>query len=133
MSRENVVEALRLAHDAFNHGLDEFIAFYTDDIELVPDTTWPEQGPFRGKDAARRWWEGIFSQYDERFIEIQDLILVDDQRAMVETRWRVRGRASQMEDAFVVCTVHTLRGGLISRSQFFLHRSEALEAAGLRE
>jgi ketosteroid isomerase-like protein len=133
MSREEMIEALQRAHDAFNRGLEEFIACYTEDIELVPDRTWPEQGPFCGKDAARRWWEGIVSQYDERFIQSQDVMPLDDRRALVETRWQVRGRTSQMADAFVVWTVHTLRGGLICRSQFFFDRSEALEAAGLGE
>jgi ketosteroid isomerase-like protein len=132
MSRENV-EVLRAAHEAFNAGLDEFLAYYTEDVELVPDATWPEQGPFRGKRAARDWWAEVIAQYEDRFIELEELIPVDADRIIAATKWHVRGRASEITTTFAVSTVHSLRDGLIFRSQFFLDRDQALEAVGLRE
>jgi ketosteroid isomerase-like protein len=132
MSPENL-NALRRAHDAFNAGLNEFLACYTDDVELVPDASWPEQGPIRGKRAARRWWNEIIAQYEDRFIELEGLLDVDGERAIAETKWHVRGRASEITTTFAVSTLHSMRDGLICRSQFFLDRRQALDAAELSE
>ena len=45
----------------------------------------------------------------------------------------MRGQASAAEVGFKLWAVNTLRNGRIIRTQWFNERSEALEAAGLRE
>ena len=132
MSEENV-KATRDAVEAFNVGMDEFMATHTGDVELVPDPMWPEQGPFRGRDEVRRWWEQILEQYESHENVLDDVASVDEHRVLMNGRWHVRGQGSGVTTTLTYSAVLTLREGLVCRFQFFFDRQKALEAAGLSE
>jgi hypothetical protein len=54
MSRENVEIARRFV-EAFNLGLDEFMAYYAEDAVHVTAPEWPEGGTYRGKEGRTRF------------------------------------------------------------------------------
>ncbi len=132
MSQENA-EIVRRAYAAFNVGLDEFMAYYADDVELLTDPTWPEAGLYQGKGVFRRWWEQILAVYDDHTLELDDLIPVNEQRVLSTFRWHVRGGTSGITTTLSGSVLTTHRGALICRAQFFFNHQDALEAAGLSE
>src|SRR2546430_15894075 len=59
MSQENV-EILRRWHDGWNRGdLDTVADLFHPDAEVIPDPSWMEPGPFKGRTAIRSWYEGV--------------------------------------------------------------------------
>ena len=114
-------------------------SFVAGDLERAlvyadPDICWNpvEEEAAQGLDAVRgslaRWkstWEAYETVHDE-FLDIGD-------RVLVALRIRGRGRGSGVDVEARLFDVYTLQDGLIIRMDEFTDRSEALEAAGLRE
>jgi ketosteroid isomerase-like protein len=91
-----------------------------------------EESPAEGHDAVRAStarWKGEWDEYElipEEFADMGD-------RVVVTVRFRARGRGSGVEVDARLYDVFTLRDGKIVRMDQFAERSEALEAAALRE
>ena len=133
MSEEDV-EVLRRAVQAFDRGAeDEWIAAWHADAELYDFTELPDvPQPYRGHEGVRRWAANVrsvlgdFRMNPKGFTRFDDAVLMD-----VE----VRGVGEQ-SGAPVGMTAHVLvwiNGGKIARTRAFLHRAQALKAAGLSE
>jgi ketosteroid isomerase-like protein len=136
MSRENV-ELVRRVFDAVDRGdATTILALYDPEVE------WDVSGsPFgrliggdvyRGHEGLRRW----FRQYREAWENVEDhceeLIDAGDYVISLVTD-RGRGLSSGVEVEWKQYGVWTIREGKIVRVAWFRERSEALEAAGLRE
>ena len=99
-----------------------------------PNIVWnpAEESAAEGHDAVRASlvrWKGEWDDYEllpEHFEHVGD-------RVVAAVRMRARGRASGIPVDARFYDVYTLRQGKIVRMDQFTRRSEALEAAGLRE
>jgi len=140
MSQQNVevvrrVYSLRLnAAGAVRGDFDDvFLDYHHPDFELVPPSTYPDtESTYRGLEGSRRWYRQMDDIWDDWRVEAERFFDADD-RVVVFAR--VSGTAKQSGAALVISTAHvlTLRDGRLARMEVFLDRSEALEAAGLRE
>jgi ketosteroid isomerase-like protein len=132
MSQENV-EILRRLHEALNRGdLDNAVQYLHPEVELRPGIVAPDQSSlYRGRDGVQQFFETVYEAFEEQRTDIGEIIEVGDRVLAVED-WRVRGRDG-IELQFEVIDLYTFRDGLIVRADGFVDRSEALEAAGLRE
>jgi ketosteroid isomerase-like protein len=124
MSRENVEVVRRF----LLLEVDEALAYADPDIVWNP----AEEFPAQGHDAVRASlvrWKGEWDDYEllpEEFEEMGD-------RVVAAVRVRGRGRGSGVEVDARFYDLFTLREGKIVRMDQFTQRSDALEAAGVRE
>ena len=136
MSQENV-EIARRSFDALNQsGVESIISsgFYSPEIvfDFSPAGV-PGLGVHCGYDEIRAFeedWFGAFP-FEEWEIEVDELIDHRDQ-VIAMLRQRGRGASSGVATEIAFVSVSTLRGGEIVRTEFYLDRKNALEAAGLR-
>ena len=79
-----------------------------------------------------RWFRQMDEIWDDWRVEPESFF---DAGAQVVVFVRVSGTAKQSGAALAISAAHvlTLRDGRIARTDVFLDRAEALEAAGLRE
>ena len=135
MSQENVDVVLK-AHAAFSRGdLDGFLAECRADVTYRAAITQEiegVEGDFHGHDGIRRWWSDLHDLYDGLFT---DVVEVRDLGERVVVVYVVEGRAKGSGLVFgqTLAQVVTLRHGKITQIRDYSGRSEALEAAGLRE
>lgn len=137
MSQDNV-EVVMNAHAAFSRGdLDGVLA------ECQPDVTYRaaitqeiegEAGDFLGHDGIRRWWTDLHDLYDGLYT---DVVEVRDLGERIVVVYVIQGTAKAsglvFEDGQTLAQIVTLRHGKITEICDYSGRSEALEAAGLRE
>src|SRR3979490_835213 len=107
MSQENM-EVMKAAFDAWNAGHTDALRdmLHPDVILRLPEG-WPEPGPFVGREAVMRQWNGMREVWDMDALEpIGDFIDAAD-RVAVRFLWRGAGRGpdSDME----VTGVYTMR------------------------
>ena len=130
MSRENV-ELIRAGFAAFERGdVGQMLDLMAD--ELVVYRADPDGATFHGKEgyleATAEWTEGFsdWSVVPEEFIDAGDFVL-----AHVRQTARLEARAISVEGGFWF--VFEVDGAKVTKLSFYVRRSEALEAAGLRE
>ena len=135
MSQENLEVVRRVTDvmdaEGFEAALPVFLKAAHPDVEWLEDPAWPGSATYRGVEQIRqvildRMGTLDFDQQTE------DLIDVDD-KVVVLVRWVGRGKASGAQGEISMAMVWTVREQAITRIEFFLDRSEALEAVGLRE
>ena len=122
-----------------------FAAIKRGDIEIQlktfydPDVEW--HGTVGGLDERRVVWghaevmkgfEDYFATWERLDLRPEELIDTGDE-LVVFVHEVARGRESDMVVETDTATISTLRDGMIVRVRNFMDRSEALEAAGLRE
>jgi ketosteroid isomerase-like protein len=131
MSREQNVEAVRRAFARWNRG----------DREVLGDEVDPELelhslmlgGVVRGAEGLQTWFAEIDQQFEEWRLEIAEVREADRDRLLVLGEIHLRGRESRIEFDQPMAWLMDFRDGRLLRMQMFVHRSEALEAAGLGE
>jgi ketosteroid isomerase-like protein len=131
MSQENV-EIVRaffepLARGDFSRWFDEV----TDDFVFVTGPSIPDAGTYQGE-AARDWIMAWVESFEGHTIEASDFIDGGD-KVFFEIFQRGRPRGSEVPVEGRWWVVMTLRGAAVARAEVFDERSQALEAAGLRE
>ena len=119
--------------EAFNGGLDQFMAYHAEDVVHVTAPEWPESGTYRGREEVRRLWASILSVHSEHEIAVDEIVVLDKHRALSKLRWTARGAASGAETTTPIYTVATERDGLIAGIAYFLDYDMALAAAGQPE
>jgi ketosteroid isomerase-like protein len=134
MSEEDV-EIVRRYVDAFNRrDRDAFLALLDPQFEGIPPSDWPESTPVRGHEAAWDFGLELEEPWQEGGGEITELIGAGNDRTVMGIAARRAGKASGVDlGKFEAWAVISFRGGRIVRLEWFLDRSEALEAAGLSE
>jgi len=132
MSRENV-EIVRESTERFNRDgfLDE--EFFHPEIELSNIAESPLPGPYRGYEGLRAWRDGIFDVTKEVRFEIDHVVDVDEDDAVVYgMRLRGRARHTGIEIDIGWTNVNWFKEGRIWRVKAYTDHAEALEAVGLR-
>jgi ketosteroid isomerase-like protein len=124
MPQENV-EVVRRFLDL---PVDEALAYADPGIVWNPT----EESAAQGHDAVRASLVRWKAEWDDYELLPEEFEPTGD-RVVVAVRMRARGRASGIPVDARFYDVYTLRNGKISRMDQFTRRSEALEAAGLRE
>ena len=130
MPAENADRA-RKAIDAVNErDLDSFLAYMDEDVECVSRIVSME-GPLRGHEGARRWWDSWFAVFPDYQIEI---VAIEDQGPILLSSIRAVGHGAEsslpVED--VIWHVSQWRDGKCVWWQVFTDRDEAAEAASAR-
>jgi uncharacterized protein len=132
MSHENV-ELVRLGYDAFNRGdLGGVLDLCAPDVEWQ-DTAAIDTSAVTGKDGVRAFFESVMEAWDEIRRDPEEIIDLGDDRVLVLFHTTGRGKGSGIEVDGKGADLLTIRGGLLMRWVAFADRSQALEAAGLRE
>jgi uncharacterized protein len=134
MSQENV-EIVRGGYEAFAQGdVERVLEIMDPEVEWAPALA-PLLGvePVRGKDALRKFLiEDLaagFEDFEARAESIEDL----GDSVLVHTRFAARGRASGVPVSLEAFSLIVLRDGKTVTYRDYETKSEALEAAGLRE
>jgi ketosteroid isomerase-like protein len=141
MSQENV-EVVRRGFDAFNafmrgEGAEKALAALVDP-EFEYD--WPAEREWPGPDNSRRGVPLVFAfirRVQSTLIDVVweplEFIEAPGNRVLAQVRQSVRDRESGAPFDVQLFHVVTLRDGRVHKLEFFRHRADALEAAGLRE
>ena len=131
MSQENV-ELVRAVFAAWNAGdMDAVREFYDPDAVMRSAEGWPEPGPYYGRDAVMRQFEGNRGAWETDALEvISDFIDVAD-HVVLRFVWRGQGRGPE-SNVEMTC-LYTVRKSKITGQEFFWDHAEALEAVGLSE
>ena len=139
MSQENV-DTVRRIDDAFRAGVErgDFDAAWdmgaiAADVEWIAPPEMAEQRSYRGLEGfvefMRRWTED-FEGYS---IQRETLIDAGNDRVLGTYRQSATGRGSGASVEVEYAVVFELQDGQLVRMRAYLDRTEALEAAGLRE
>jgi ketosteroid isomerase-like protein len=134
MSQENV-EVVRDLFAATNErDFPRAMSHYAEDVELVANPeAFLERGTFKGRDAVGQWLGNWFKTFEPGYhFEIEEARDLGDVVFLSATCYG-RGRASGVEVHGHTGFLYRLRGEKIVRVELYPSRSEALEAAGLRE
>jgi uncharacterized protein len=124
------VEVVRAVYEAVNRGeLEVANSFLHPEIEFHTYAHSPEAGTYRGKDAVRRYNEGLFGQFESIRFEVEELVAAGD-RVVVVTTQRAVPKGSRQEIDVRLAEVWTIRDGLLAERRSYSTRDEALEAAG---
>jgi ketosteroid isomerase-like protein len=132
MSQETVRQ-FHEALDAFNRrDKAAFLALCDPEYENVPPRTWPESASLRGAEAIWDFFVAGQEPWEGASFEVGELIDAGNDTIVAEQRAEVRGKASGAIVAWRYWHVITYRDAKALRSEWFVTRDEALEAAGLR-
>jgi ketosteroid isomerase-like protein len=145
MSQENV-ELVRQAYAALNALLRGEIAeenaaqlaqrFFDPQFEQVwpLGQEWPDQPPhFRGIAERMSFIEQVRSAWVDLAFEPLEFIEAPGDRVITPVRQTGRGRESGLPIVIHFFQLFTIRDGRLSKAEFFRHRADALQAAGLSE
>jgi hypothetical protein len=131
VSSENV-EVVRKAIAAWNAGdVDDWLEFFTPDIEVVFPADVPEPGPFHGRDELRAWAEGFMAAWEDYQAEIRQAVPAGEQ-VVIALYQRAHGRGARIEMDQTDWHVFSVRDGKVARWRDYWTQAEAFEAAGLR-
>ncbi len=133
MSQDNV-ELVRETIDAFNEvGMVEAaLRFFAIDAVFEEPPEQPSPTVAEGRDAAIRTFAQFEEAWEEHRSEPEEIRVVDDERVLVLSIERFRGRDG-IEISQPCGNLFTLRGGKIVRLQAFWERARAFEAVKLSE
>jgi ketosteroid isomerase-like protein len=108
--------------------------FWTNgDFSAIPEVVDPDLGVYRGLDGLRRFIEQLDEVWERFQIEPEEFIGAGD-NVVVAVRVSGKGRGKGVEPEVRLFSIWTLREGKVVRvTGGYRDRTEALEAAGLRE
>ena len=131
MSRENV-EIVRAGFAAWNAGdMDALRDLHDPEVIVRPPKSWPEPGPFVGREALMRQFEQMRATWDADAVELISGFVDAGDRVAVRFVWRGVGQGPEAN--MEVTYVATVRKGKIFNLEYFFDHAEALEAAGPSE
>ena len=134
MSEENI-EILRRAVEAFNErGIAGAVTdeLFADDVEFHEPPEQPAPRSARGREEVRQLFGEFDAAWAEHKSEPEEFRALDDERVLVFSVERFKGRDGMAIDA-PGGAIFTVRNGKIVEWQAFWDRQSALEAAGLSE
>lgn len=117
----------------WNRGdVEAFFDLYAEDAEVIPDPVWVEAGPFTGRAAIRRFFEGLKESWDGDEAVLRELFMAGGS-VVSRMDWQVRGRASGVATHLNITNLSTVEAGRIVWQRHYFNHSEALKAVGLEE
>lgn len=110
------------------------MSHYAEEVELVVDRdAFLQGGTFKGRDAVGQWFADWFTTFEPGYhFDIEEARDLGDVVILVATH-HGRGRTSGVEVHGQTGYLYRLRDGKIVRVELYRSRTEALEAAGVRE
>ena len=133
MSAKNL-ETLRRYLERLNETGESPLDLVHPNVEVHMFRGSPISGPYFGHEGLRRWRHDTFDVFQEWRLELDDVIAGDDPDVIVAMeRFVGRMEHTDLPANFPLAVVVRFRDGLIVRLEGFRERSEALEAAGLRD
>jgi ketosteroid isomerase-like protein len=130
MSAENARLLLRIYETPEDDGFGALLEIASDDIVWISDPRMPGGGRFEGKEATRRYLEGL-GVFTREALDVERVVDLGD-RILGMTTIRAKPPDGPSVE-WVWCQLVTFRDGLITEVRSFLDRERALEAAGLSE
>jgi ketosteroid isomerase-like protein len=130
MSKENL-DTVRRWVELWNAGdLAAFEALHAPDVETVPPDGWPDGEVSRDRDAWMKQVIRIKDSWESDRIEPEELHEAGNS-VIMRDRWTTTGKGSGIIFENLFWVVFTFASGTITRLEFFMDRSRALEAAGI--
>jgi ketosteroid isomerase-like protein len=131
-SPENVEIVLRIVNSLNAREIGEALRVLADDFELdCSNSIGPLKGVYRGRDAAREVWSSLLEAWTTVYWDPVEVIDIDAARVIVVSRRQMRRRGIYEDE--LDAQLWTVKAGKAERLKLYRSRSEALEAAGLRE
>ena len=118
-----------LTSEAYADQFDPQIELHWHDQRTYPDA--PQH--LQGVPEVMTFTERYRSTWDELTLEIVEFIEAPDERVLVFVRQTGRGRERGVPIVIHFFELFTIREDKVRVLEFFRHRADALEAAGLRE
>jgi ketosteroid isomerase-like protein len=116
--------------DAFNRDdLDWIVEHAEEDGEFLPRRSNTE-GPFRGREGMRRFWEDTRESFDVFQISLSEVHDLGD-RIVGIGKIKIKGKGSGIETEIPMGAIATFRDGRLIHFMDYGDRDEALVAAGL--
>jgi ketosteroid isomerase-like protein len=100
-------------------------------MTVGPTPTAPQH--VRGLAEVIAFTEQYRSTWDDLALEVLEFVEVPDDHILVFVRQTGRGRESGVPIVLHFFELLTIRDGKLRKMEFFRHRTDALEAAGLSE
>jgi ketosteroid isomerase-like protein len=113
---------------------DEALKLLAGDVVFYADSSWPEQGPYRGPRtvlAQFDQWDEMFGSDWRRSLTIERLEELPDGRVLVENKLAASGTASGVPFVQEFAAIYTIRDGLVVAAQLFVSWARARDAARL--
>ena len=130
MTQENV-DAVRATFQRVARGDFSGTADLADDYEMVTAPEMPDAGTYRGEEA-RVWLNAWVDSFDSLTLDPVELLDAGD-RVFAEFVQRGTPRGGSTSVELRTWSVSTFTEGILRRTELFMSRSQALEAAGLQE
>jgi uncharacterized protein len=132
MSQENV-EIVREAYEAFAQGdLGAVLNAFDPDVVSYTAPPLPDPAEYHGREGVLEWIGNWTEGFDEFALEADEYIDAGD-HVVAGVNQRATGAASGVPVERRTWLLHTVRNGQVVRIGVYATKSEALEAAGLRE
>jgi ketosteroid isomerase-like protein len=109
------------------------LALCDERMEIRNPPEFPVTGPFRGHDGVRKWTSEIWEVFTDLRFEVEEIIEADGETLVSVQRTVARMKYTEIPVDIRWAAVWTVRDGKALRSQGYLSRAAALEAAGLRK
>jgi ketosteroid isomerase-like protein len=112
----------------------EALRLLAGDVVFYADSSWPEQGPYRGPRtvlAQFDQWDDVFGADWRRSLTIERLEELPDGRVLVENKLAASGAASGVPFVQEFASIYTIRDGLVVAAQLFVSWARARDAARL--
>ena len=90
----------------------------------------PYRGTYEGREAVGRLFADIREAWDTVEWTVDEIVDLDENRAVLQTRMTGQGRISGVELSARGAQVWTVRDGKIARMELHQSREEAIRAAG---
>lgn len=128
-------DRIRRAYEVWNESGPEAVVeqFWAEDAVYREGPGWPDAGVYEGRDAALAQMRALIELVGPIEVRLDELIEADDGRFVACTRIVGPGEARDAPYTQKFAVVHRLRDGLIVEADYYLDRSQALRAVGLRE
>jgi len=124
------LEIIRVGVEALNRGDVDGLAEALDpDVELVPLRAVLDGTVYRGHGGMRRWLADMGEDWTRFELDLQEVRELEGGQVLVQATMRLRGKSGVALDSSAAWLCE-LRGGRVSRIQFFADADSALAAAG---
>jgi ketosteroid isomerase-like protein len=126
-------DTIRRAYEIWNESGPAAVTnqFWAEDAVYREGPGWPNAGVYRGRAAALARMQELIHLIGPIDVHLDELIDAGDGRFVACTRIVGQTEDAPYTQSFAV--VHRLREGLIVEADYYLDRSQALEAVGLQE
>ena len=119
-------EIFQAAADHYNaQDMDAFRALLHPEVTFTPDPSWPEAGPYRGREEVVAFMREFAAPFARVTLAVDDLTQVGG-HAVARCRWVVEGAASGIATDVAFTFVGTVRDGRIDGFRAFFDHDEAL-------